>query len=132
MFGEDQARSQRGSSRWARQLKNQLAVKVIRQLKELQRGLPTGPASEAVGKELNCFHEHRERMDYRGGHRAHEPIGSGAVEATCRQRQCRSQRPGQFWSQRVDEALPCLEMFWRNNRWHLLFTDTFISDPARA
>jgi hypothetical protein len=56
-------------------------------------------------------------MDYRAGRRAGEPMGSGPVEATCRQTQCRFKRPGQFWSQRGDEALLCLEMFWRNKRW---------------
>lgn len=131
VFGEDKARLKAWLKPLARQLKNQSAVKVIRQLEELQAGLPTGPASEAVAKEVNYFHEHQERMDYRAGRRAHEPIGSGAVEATCRQMQCRFKRPGQFWSQRGDEALLCLEMFWRNNRWHLLFPHTLTSDPAR-
>ena len=26
-----------------------------------------------------------------------------------------------FWSQSGDETLICLETFWRNGRWHLLF-----------
>jgi hypothetical protein len=30
-------------------------------------------------------------------------------------------RCGQFWSTSGDEALLCLEMFWRNERWELLF-----------
>ncbi len=131
VFGEDKARLKSWLKPLARQLKNQSAVKVIRQLEELQAGLPTGPGSETVAKEVNYFHEHQERMDYRAGRWAHEPIGSGAVEATCRQMQCRFKRPGQFWSQRGDEALLCLEMFWRNNRWHLLFPHTLTSDPAR-
>ena len=32
-----------------------------------------------------------------------------------------SNRTGQFWSIQGDEALMCLETFWRNNRWHDLF-----------
>lgn len=131
VFGEDQARLKAWLKPLARQLKNQSAIKVIRQLEELQSGLPTGPAAAAVAKEVNYFHEHQERMDYRAGRRAQEPIGSGAVEATCRQMQCRFKRPGQFWSQRGDEALLCLEMFWRNDRWHLLFPHALTSDPAR-
>jgi len=39
----------------------------------------------------------------------------------CRQAQCRFKWPGQYWSQRGDESLLCLETFWRNGRWHLLF-----------
>lgn len=66
-------------------------------------------------------------MDYRAGRRAGEPIGSGPVEATCRQTQCRFKRPGQFWTQAGDEALLSLEMFWRNGRWALLFPHTFLT-----
>jgi hypothetical protein len=53
--------------------------------------------------------------------KANEPLGSGAIESTCRQYQCRFKRTGQFWSMEGDEALMCLETFWRNNRWHDLF-----------
>ena len=68
-------------------------------------------------------------MDYRAGRRAGEPIGSGPVVATCRQSQCRFKRPAQFWSATGDEALLCLEMFWRNDRWHRLFPHTLFN-PA--
>lgn len=53
--------------------------------------------------------------------KATEPLGSGAIESTCRQYQCRFKRTGQFWSTAGDEALLALETFWRNRRWHLLF-----------
>ena len=93
--------------------------------------MPAGASAQTAAKELNYLREHQQRMDYRAGRRAGEPIGSGAVEATCRQGQCRFKRPGQFWTQRGDEALLCLETFWRNGRWHLLFPHTSSSDPAR-
>jgi hypothetical protein len=113
-----------------RQLKHESAIKVVRQLEEVLAGLSPGPRTKVVAREVNYFHEHRERMDYRAALRAGEPIGSGPVEATCRQAQCRFKRPGQFWSRAGDEALLCLETFWRNNRWHLLFPHTAFS-PAR-
>ena len=50
-----------------------------------------------------------------------EPLGSEAIESTCRQYQSRFKRIGQFWSQIGDEALICLETFRRNGRWHILF-----------
>lgn len=53
--------------------------------------------------------------------RRNEPQGSGAIESTCRQLQCRMKRPGQFWSTAGDEALLALDVFWRNDRWELLF-----------
>ncbi len=52
---------------------------------------------------------------------ANQPLGSGVIESTCRQYQCRFKRTGQFWTTAGDEALLCLETFWRNNRWHQLY-----------
>ncbi len=127
LFGEDTARLKAWLKPLVRQLENQSSVKVIRQLEEALATLPGGAAAQAVAKEVAYFHQHQERMDYRTGRQAGEPIGSGAVEATCRQAQCRFKRPGQFWSQAGDEALLCLETFWRNNRWHLLFPHTVLN-----
>jgi hypothetical protein len=130
LFGEDQAKLKAWLKPLVKQLRNESAIKVIHQLEEALAQLPGGPAAEAVQREVNYFHEHEDRMDYRAGRRRGEPIGSGPVEATCRQNQCRFKRPGQFWSQTGDEALLCLEMFWRNDRWHLLFPHTSFN-PAR-
>ena len=49
-------------------------------------------------REINYFTEHRQRMDYDVARQRGEPMGSGAIESTCRQYQCRFKRPGQFWS----------------------------------
>jgi hypothetical protein len=130
LFGEDAEKLKGWLKPLFRQLKNESALKVIRQLEEALSALPGGATAQAVAKEVEYFREHQARMDYRAGRRADEPIGSGAIEATCRQTQCRFKRPGQFWSQTGDEALMCLEMFWRNNRWHLLFPHTSFN-PAR-
>jgi hypothetical protein len=131
LVGDDKVKFKAWLKPLVKQLKNQSAIKVIRQLEEALAGLKDQPAAEAVTREVNYFHEHQERMDYRAGGRCGEPIGSGSVEATCRQYQCRFKRPGQFWSQNGDEALMCLETFWRNNRWQLLFPHTSASNPAR-
>jgi ssDNA-binding Zn-finger/Zn-ribbon topoisomerase 1 len=85
----------------------------------------------AVEAELNYLESHRERMDYGAARRAGEPQGSGAMESTCRQYQCRFKRPGQFWSCVGDEGLMCLETFWRNHRWPLLFPHILHGDPLR-
>ena len=121
LFGEDQAKLKGWLRPLAHQLKHQSAVKVVGQLEEILAQLPAGKAAEAVEKEVNYFHEHQGRLDYPAAQRRGEPIGSGAIESTCRQTQCRFKRPGQYWSRRGDEALLCLETFWRNDRWHLLF-----------
>lgn len=130
LFGEDKDKLKGWLRPLVRQLKNQSSIKVIHQLEELMGRLPAGAAAEAVQKEIDYFHEHQDRMDYRAGQQRGEPIGSGAIESTCRQAQCRFKRPGQFWSQEGDESLLCLETFWRNDRWHLLFPHTTFN-PAR-
>jgi len=130
LYGEDKDRLKAWLRPLVRQLKNQSALRVITQLEELLEGLAEGRTRQAVAKEVNYFKEHAPRMDYRAALRAGQPIGSGPVEATCRQFQCRFKRPGQFWSREGDEALLCLETFWRNGRWHLLFPHTAFN-PAR-
>ena len=121
LFGEDKDKLKEWLRPLARQLKNQSSIKVVRELEEIVATMPTGAAAAAAQKEVNYLQEHQERMDYRAAGRRGEPIGSGAVESTCRQAQCRFKRSGQYWSQQGDEALLCLETFWRNQRWHLLF-----------
>lgn len=130
LFGENQEKLKAWLKPLAKQLKHQSALKVIRQLEEALAAMPSGAAAQTVAREVEYFHEHQKRMDYRAGRRAGEPIGSGPVEATCRQTQCRFKRPGQFWSRAGDEALMCLEMFWRNRRWHLLFPHSSFN-PAK-
>ena len=131
LHGDDRAKLQAWRQPLVRQLKNDSAVKVVRRLEEVLAALPAGPARAAVQTEVNYFQEPQARMDYRAGRRKGEPIGSGAIEATCRQYQCRFKRPGQFWSQAGDESLLCLDTFWRNGRWHLLFPHAAPFDPAR-
>lgn len=86
---------------------------------------------QSVQSELKYLESHRQRMDYAAARRAGEPQGSGAMESTCRQYQCRFKRPGQFWSCMGDEGLMCLETFWRNNRWHRLFPHILHGDPRK-
>jgi hypothetical protein len=49
-------------------------------------------------------------------------VGGKGAEA-CRTPK-RLKRIGQFWSAVVDEAVLCLDTFWRNERWHELFPHT--------
>lgn len=93
---------------------------MIEDLRQLLPGLADS-LQATVQREINYFATHQNRMDYKHGRKRGEPIGSGAIESTCRQYQCRFKRPGQFWTKIGDEALMCLETFWRNDRWHLIF-----------
>jgi hypothetical protein len=111
-------------------LKEDDSCEVITELEQLQQRLE-GAAREKVEKEVNYLQTNRERMDYGTAKKRGEPLGSGAMESTCRQYQVRFKRTGQFWSQSGDEALMCLETFRRNGRWHLLFPHATRSDPSK-
>ncbi len=104
------------------------SVKVIAELKAVTKRLRAKRRAMAQS-ELEYFQTHRDRLDYHTAKKRGQPLGSGAIESTCRQYQCRFKRPGQFWTRSGDEALMCLETFWRNRRWHLLFPHS--SDPSK-
>jgi hypothetical protein len=111
-----------------KKLKAGRSVKVIAELQAVTRRLRSKRRATAQSQ-LEYFQTHRDRLDYHLAKRRGQPLGSGAMESTCRQYQCRFKRPGQFWSRCGDEALICLETFWRNGRWHLLFPHS--SDPSK-
>jgi len=113
-----------------KKLKNGRAVALLKDLRALAKRLRK-KKRQAVQSEVAYLESHRGRMDYAAARRAGEPQGSGAMESTCRQYQCRFKRPGQFWSCAGDEGLMCLETFWRNARWHLLFPHILPGDPRR-
>ena len=111
-------------------LKNGRATARLNDLRALAKRLRQ-KKRQAVEAEVAYLESHRGRMDYAAARRAGEPQGSGAMESTCRQYQCRFKRPGQFWSCAGDEGLMCLETFWRNDRWHLLFPHILHGDPRK-
>jgi hypothetical protein len=119
------------------QLREDQTVQLIQSLTDLESRLQ-GALSQKVQKQIDYFSDHKNRMHYKeliearkardAGTatpkqllKAQEPLGSGAIESTCRQYQCRFKRTGQFWTTDGDEALMCLETFWRNDRWHVLY-----------
>lgn len=110
--------------RWVKpllkQIRNDQVARVITQLEDLQPPLKAA-AAKATKEAIEYYGNNRQRMKYKQARKDNEPVGSGAIESTCRQLQCRMKRCGQFWSTAGDEALLCLEMFWRNQRWELLF-----------
>jgi hypothetical protein len=99
------------------------AVDVITALSDI-RSTITGLSDkqqETLEREIGYFEERKDRMDYKRGKALGQPLGSGAVESTCSQYQCRFKRPGQFWSLEGDEAFLALQTLYWNQRWHLLF-----------
>jgi hypothetical protein len=103
-----------------KQVRNDQVANVITHLQDLQPRMQAATA-KTTEQAIEYYQNNQKRMKYKEARRRNEPVGSGAIESTCRQLQCRLKRCGQFWSTRGDEALLGLEMFWRNNRWELLF-----------
>jgi hypothetical protein len=113
-----------------KQLEKGQAQRVIRRLEEVLSDASPSHA-KVLKREVEYFKNNQDRMDYRAAKKAGEPLGSGAIESTCRQYQCRFKRPGQFWSTEGDEAVMCLETFWRNGRWNQLFPHVGDFDPSK-
>lgn len=112
-----------------KQIRHDQVAQVITQLEELKPRLAVA-AAKVADEAIEYYQNNQKRMKYKDGHKRKEPLGSGAIESTCRQLQCRMKRCGQFWSTPGDEALLCLEMFWRNERWEMLFPHAKLTSAA--
>jgi hypothetical protein len=126
---------EQAAAAWIKPLKERLldskAIEVIDELDSLLKRL-RGSRRKVVQTERNYFENNRERLNYKGAKKRGEPLGSGAMESTCKQYEMRFHRSGQFWTTAGDEALMCVETFWRNGRWSLLFPHVPSDfDPAK-
>lgn len=101
-----------------RRLRRGPAGKLLQEVAALEP--PAGAAGETVRREQHYLAGHARRMRYRelalSG-----PIGSGAVESACRQRQCRFKRAGQFWTEAGLRHLCALQEARRNHHWQELW-----------
>ncbi len=100
------------------------ALDVINSLHEIRNsrsGTLTPSQHKSLNEQIGYFDRHKDRMDYKHGKALDQPLGSGAMESTCAQYQCRFKRTGQFWSLEGDEAFLALQTLHWNARWHLLF-----------
>lgn len=107
---------------WLKRRKNG-AVDVIEALQQIRENLDglTAKQQKTLDQNLGYFQTHQDRMDYKTAKALDQPIGSGAMESTCAQYQCRFKRTGQFWSLEGDEAFLALATLHRNGRWWKLF-----------
>jgi hypothetical protein len=117
MEGEERAAT------WVRPLLHQLRhgkeKKVLKKIAGLR--VPKGARGQAVRKEQNYFAGQAHRMKYQKVAARGWPIGSGAVESACRQRQCRCKRPGQFWTAEGLRNLGALLDAKQNHHWEELW-----------
>ena len=101
------------------QLRHGGQQKVLAQIERLKKR--RGAAGKLMERERNYFASHASRMNYQSIARRGWPIGSGAVESACRQKQCRFKRAGQFWTQQGLRHLCALDEARRNNHWDQLW-----------
>lgn len=95
----------------------QRALRQIAQIKKRR-----GEAGKVIQREQNYFATHGRRMGYAKIAKRGWPIGSGAVESACRQKQCRFKRCGQFWSKAGLRNLCALDEARRNHHWDDLWS----------
>jgi hypothetical protein len=101
------------------QLRHGKETKVLKELAALKPG--RGAAGKIIQREQNYFASHQRRMHYEQIAERGWPIGSGAVESACRQKQCRFKRPGQFWTRAGLRNLCALDEARRNHHWEQLW-----------
>jgi hypothetical protein len=102
------------------QLRHGQQVKVLAEIARLKA--PATEAGKIIRREQEYFAGHAQRMAYSQIHRRGWPIGSGAVESACRQRQCRFKRPGQSWTAAGMRRLGSLVEARHNGHWNELWS----------
>jgi len=137
LYGHGTPQAQAWVAPLLQQVRDDQTVAVIATLSELKPRLLEAQ-QEKIQTQIEYFEHNAQRMKYKEVREARKaceegkateqqkqlanhPVGSGAIESTCRQYQCRFKRTGQFWTTPGDEALMCLETLWRNGRWDQLY-----------
>jgi hypothetical protein len=110
-------------SQWVEPLRHQLRhgreQQVLRQISRLKQR--RGEAGKVIEREQKYFQTHAGRINYQQIAQRGWPIGSGAVESACRQKQCRFKRCGQFWTKKGFRNLCALDEARRNRHWDELW-----------
>jgi len=119
VVGEEESRLAPWVEARLHQLRHGQEKKVLSELAGLKK--KRGAAGEVLAREQNYFAGHACRMNYQAIARRGWPIGSGAVESACRQKQCRFKRPGQFWTPKGLRNLIALDEARRNHHWDQLW-----------
>ena len=122
-LGEAVAGSREGARPWVEKKLHQLRHgrhgQALRELAALKAR--RGERGKVIRREQNYFAGHAGRMNYRAVAQRGWPIGSGAVESACRQRQGRFKGRGQFWTPAGLRNLCALADAIQNNHWDELW-----------
>ena len=117
----DELARQRWVDQQCHDLRHGKEKQLLRRLSQLAEG--QGAMAQVIRREKNYFQSHRQRLNYQAVSRLGWPIGSGAVEAACAQRQRRFKRPGQFWTQQGLRRLNALIEARDLNHWDQLWAN---------
>lgn len=101
------------------QLRHGRHSQALRDLAALKAG--RGERGQVIRREQNYFAGHAQRMNYRAVAQRGWPMGSGAVESACRQRQGRFKGCGQFWTPTGLRNLTALADALQNGHWDELW-----------
>lgn len=117
--GEQDPQLPRWMDRRLRWLRHGQQKRVWREVAGLKS--PQGEVGQILQREQSYFASQAHRMNYQDIAERGWPIGSGAVESACRQKQCRLKRPGQFWTHQGLRHLLALDEARRNHHWDQLW-----------
>jgi hypothetical protein len=117
LHGERGAESKAAGERWKGMLYDGGVEEILGELRE-RRKIHRGKKRHALGEEVRYLEEGKHRMDYPRYRAQGWPIGSGAVEATCKhlvkERMCVS---GARWKRKNIPAVMALRLCRANGEW---------------
>jgi len=117
--GMDEAKAKPWVEKRLHRLRHGREQRVLKEISTLKAS--RSQAGKIVQKEKNYFAGQAQRMNYKEIADRGWPIGSGPVESSCRQDQCRFKRPGQSWTPSGFGNLSALDQARRNNHWDELW-----------
>jgi len=120
LHGADEAKVSAWVEKRRHALRHGREKEVLREFARVKA--PRGERGKIVRREQNYFASQSGRLGYETVAARGWPIGSGAVESACRQRQCRYKRPGQFWTPSGLRHLCALEEARAHGHWDQLWS----------